>query len=611
MSRHRPEPSPLVWDEAGQPRSILFDDVYYSREGGLAEAGAVYLAGCGLPDAWLGRERFTVGELGFGTGLNIAALVGLWRRTRPPNGRLHIFSVEAHPLPAAEARRALGAWPEIADVATGLASRWPRRASGFHRIALDAFGVVIDIAHMDAVEALAAWDGAADAWFLDGFSPASNPGMWSDAVLAGVRRRSAPGARAATFTVAGAVRRGLAAQGFEVEKRPGFGAKRERLEARLPGAQAAPPARAPRVVIVGAGIAGAALARAFAALGVKAVVLEADAPGAGASGNAAALVMSRLDAGSGPIGALHAQALARAADLYDAVPEAGIASGALQLETGEKDAQRFDRIATSALFEPGAVERLPAAAAGERLGEPLASGALWFRDARVIEPAPLLEAWLAEAALSPARVEALSPAGDAWRLLSLGGGVIAEADIVVLANGLDAARLVPGLPLSPVRGQASVAQARAPPPLIAAGYVIPTRDGVLFGATHDRDDASDDARPADDARNRAFIASFAPRLGARLAAAPATGRASLRAATPDFLPLAGAAEARGLFVLSGLGSRGFCTAPLLAEHVAAAALGLASPLPEALAAIVHPGRFALRRRRRLGRSADVQPARSD
>src|ERR1700749_2756366 len=88
--------SPLIWTEDGQPRSRLYDDVYFSAEDGLAEARAVFLAGCGLPGAWAGRARFTVGELGFGTGLNIAALLDLWRRQRPPEGRLHVFTIEAH-----------------------------------------------------------------------------------------------------------------------------------------------------------------------------------------------------------------------------------------------------------------------------------------------------------------------------------------------------------------------------------------------------------------------------------------------------------------------------------------------------------------------------------
>jgi tRNA 5-methylaminomethyl-2-thiouridine biosynthesis bifunctional protein len=80
----------------------------------------------------------------------------------------------------------------------------------------------------------------------------------------------------------------------------------------------------------------------------------------------------------------------------------------------------------------------------------------------------------------------------------------------------------------------------------------------------------------------------------------------VRAVTPDFMPLAGEAEAEGLFILAGLGSRGFCTAPLLAEHLASLALGAPSPLPAALADIVRPERFAMRRKRRLARSGGVQ-----
>ncbi len=146
--------------------------------------------------------------------------------------------------------------------------------------------------------------------------------MWSDAVLAAVARRSAPGARLATFTVSGVVRRGLEANGFAVEKKPGFGAKRERLEARLTASPSARRRRGPSAAIIGAGVAGAALARALRRLGVTPLVVEAVTPGAGASGNPAALVMPRLDAGSGPIGALYAQALARAADLFALTPGA-------------------------------------------------------------------------------------------------------------------------------------------------------------------------------------------------------------------------------------------------------------------------------------------------
>jgi len=605
------ETSPVVWDASGTPRSPRFDDVYYSSAGGLAEARCVFLGGCGLPDAWAGRPRFVVGELGFGTGLNVLALIDLWRRTRESDAQLHIFSVEAFPMPASDAGRALAPWPELAGLAEALLARWPRRARGFHRLEFAGLGVTIDLAVMDAAEALAAWTGQADAWFLDGFSPARNPRMWTQDVLAGVARGSGPAARIATFTVAGAVRRELEAQGFQVEKKPGFAAKRERLEGQL--TTVAPPRRpgaAPRVAIVGAGIAGASLARAFLALGVQPLVIEAHAPGAGASGNPAALVMPRLDAGGGPIGAFYAQALARAADLYDQMPLAVIARGALQTEAEPKDAGRFDRIAQSDLFEPGAVERLTPAALSARLGWPAAAGGLFLRDARVAEPATIIDAWLQETARVIAAVAAVEPAGGGWRLIDPDGGEIARADIVCLACGPGAAPLAAQAPLSPLRGQVSLAIVAPPPAVIGAGYAIPTRDGLLFGATHDRDDRGCDVRDQDHRRNLELLGSILPGLAAKLDTIELAGRAGVRAVTPDFLPLAGPLEARGLFILSGLGSRGFCAAPLLGDHVAALALGAPSPLPAALAGIVHPGRFAMRRNRRLARSGEVQVAAS-
>src|ERR1700758_1673830 len=120
-----PPASPVSFDADGVPRSRRYGDVYFSREGGLAESRAVFLAGCGLPGRWAGRRRFTVAELGFGTGLNIAALLALWRATRPAGGRLSIFSVEPEPLAAADGARALAAFPELADLAALLTARWP------------------------------------------------------------------------------------------------------------------------------------------------------------------------------------------------------------------------------------------------------------------------------------------------------------------------------------------------------------------------------------------------------------------------------------------------------------------------------------------------------
>ncbi len=564
----RPTRAELDWTADGAPRSRVFDDIYFSREGGLDETRAVFLQGCGLPEAWAGRPRFTVAETGFGTGLNILALLDLWRMTKPAGGRLTIFSVEAHPLTRDEARRALSAWPELADLAALLTSRWPRLAPGFHRIDLPELDATLDIAIGEALWGLQAWDGAADAWFLDGFAPAKNPGMWRDEVLQAIAARSSPGARLATFTVAGSVRRGLQAAGFTAEKRPGHGAKRERLEAALPGL--APAESQPRTVaVIGAGIAGAALARALKAQGVKPLVVDA-VDGSAASGNPAALVTPALDAGGGPRAQFYAQAFARAVDLYEAIgAEAIISRGVEQLARAQRDTTRFKAVLDGGVYAEGALTPT--------------TGGLLFEEGLVVRPPAILEAWLEGCDRIEARVQRLEHAAGRWRLHGE-DGVIAEADLVMIAAGTGSGALM-GKPdaFAPVRGQASWALGLDLDHAVAwGGYACPMDGGVLFGATHDRERIDLELSAEDQARNLETLAEGLPELAVEARVRPLAGRASVRATTFDRMPAAGTLQEAGLYLLGGLGSRGFCTAPLLAEHLAAEALGAPSPLPSSL-----------------------------
>ena len=581
----------LVWAEDGSPRSGRFGDVYFSRDDGLAETRAVFLEGCGLPRAWARRTDFTVAELGFGTGLNIVALLDLWRRAGPENGRLQVFSIEGFPLTRDEAARALSAWPELAETAAALLAVWPDGAPGFHRLDLPQWNASIDLAVGDARWALEQWSGPADAWFLDGFSPALNPGMWSPEIMALIAARSAPGARVATFTVAGAVRRGLAGHGFTVEKKPGHGRKRERLEAHLPSPPPAAKSQ-PHVAIVGAGIAGASVARALIAGGARVTVIETERPGAGGSGFPAALVTPRLDAGDVLIASFHAQALTRARDLYRTLPEAVIAEGVLQLEQAPRDATRFNKVAAQDLWPANAMTRLDAAASADHLGEAVQSGGLMMGGAMALRPSAVLEPWLAGAERLTARVASLLARGDGWTLLDADNAVLIEADVVVLTAGWGTADLALDLPLAAVAGQADWVEGPTTPPVAWGGYAVPTGSGLLFGATHDRGqtDLTPDAGAS--GRNMTTLAAALPELAARAeAAAPVQTRKAVRATTPDRLPIVGALPAPGLYVLGGLGSRGFCVAPLLGEHLAADILSRPSPLSRAFAERLAASRF--------------------
>lgn len=215
----------LTW-RGGVPVSARFGDPYFSLAGGLAEARAVFLAGNALPDRL--ADGFHIAELGFGTGLNLIAVQIAWAATGRP-GRLRYTTFEAYPMRPADMAAALAAFPEAAAAAGPMLAQW---GAGATRLTLP--GIAVEVVRGDARATLAAWKGRADAWFLDGFSPALNPQMWGADLMADVARRTVPGGTFATYTAAGHVRRALAAAGFAVERRPGFGTKRHMTAGRLP-----------------------------------------------------------------------------------------------------------------------------------------------------------------------------------------------------------------------------------------------------------------------------------------------------------------------------------------------------------------------------------------
>jgi tRNA U34 5-methylaminomethyl-2-thiouridine-forming methyltransferase MnmC len=216
-SPHQPPgPAPdLDWRDEMTPVSRQFDDPYFSLAGGLDETRHVFLTGNGLPGRF--RDGFRIAELGFGTGLNLLAV--LLAHKGP--GHLSYTSFEAYPMPAADIARALAAFPEVADVAEPFLSQWSAGATVMEFPNLTATIVI-----GDARKTLSLWDGQADTWFLDGFSPAKNPELWTPSLMNEVARHTAPGGTFATYTAAGHVRRALAEAGFTVTRQPGFGRKR-------------------------------------------------------------------------------------------------------------------------------------------------------------------------------------------------------------------------------------------------------------------------------------------------------------------------------------------------------------------------------------------------
>lgn len=179
---------------------------------------------------------------------------------------------------------------------------------------------------------------------------------------------------------------------------------------------------------------------------------------------------------------------------------------------------------------------------------------------------------------------------------------ITQATKVIVANAKDCVALCPALPpLTVIRGQMSWLPAPSNSPQLAlgyGGYAATFQNSLLFGSSFVRDDECLEIRSTEHDSNLALLKNNFPQLAARLSPATAwQGRASLRALPRDSMPVVGAVpHMNDVFVLAGLGSKGFSFAPLCAELLAAQILGEALPMTDKLAAAIRPNRFIKKER---------------
>ena len=640
------QPASLGFDATGAPYSERYGDVYASREGALGQALHVFLGGNGLPERWRGREQFVVLETGFGLGTNFLATWDAWRADAERPRRLHFVSVEKHPLAAPDLAAAVPA--ELRPLAAILVQQWPLPLPGLHRLEFDDGHVCLTLGLGDARELLPQLVVGADAIFLDGFAPSRNPQMWEATLLKAVARCARPGATVATYTTAPPVQRALAAAGFEVGLRTGYGRKREMLVGcfaprwQVRRHEPPPPYGGERsAIVIGAGLAGSACAHALSRRGWAVQVIDAAAaPASAASALPWGLLHPQMAADDAPLARLtRAGVLATRAALtrtassgnHDGRPVARL-TGVFQMAGDDRTLARWRTGIERMELPPAWVESIDIAQAASRLGMAPRRAGLWWPLGALISPVRWSQALLAGSALHLGRpVTRLEWSVDGWVARGDDDRVLAVAPVVIVAAALGAPPLMSSVrvPLRPVRGRvafldpAPFADLRAP--ITGDGYLLRDPDGgATAGATYEFSDEADGstAELSDERAAQGNIGRVS-----RLLLAPPSARAigafdGVRCVARDRLPLAGAVvdegaahtvaaalrgahldelpRHTGLYCCIALGSRGLALAPLMAELIAARVGGEPLPLERSLAAVVDPGRFLLQLLRRRG-----------
>ncbi len=648
----------LDWNEAGTPVSSEFGDVYFSNDNGLSETRYVFLLQNRLPARFSHHDSdsFVIGETGFGTGLNFLATMAAFLEQAPQSGngsRLHFISFEKYPLAQADLRKALAAWPELASLSQPLIDQWPLPVSGCHRLLFADGRIRLDLWLGDIKEMLPQVphgpQGLVDAWYLDGFSPAKNPEMWTQALFDGLARLARPAATLSTFTCAGFVRRGLIDAGFAMKKVKGHGSKREMLagmrEGKVPEQSispwyARPAGRDGEVLIIGGGIASAMTALSLVERGRKVTLLcEEGEPATGASGNRQGALYPLLNGEHDALSRFYSLAFGysrqRLLALAERHPVAFSLCGVTQLGYDEKSAAKLAKMGQGP-FPPELMHAMSATDVEQAVGLPCGHGGVSYPLGGWLCPADLTRAALKEAQASGllrleyyTPVSTISELADGWQVESQDGRQWLAPNLVVAA-GHQLPALIPfaELPLYPVRGQVSHVPTTARlselrTVLCYDGYLTPAHDGAhCIGASYGRNQSTLAYSAEEQAQNQARLQACLPDQSwpAEVDVSGNEARVGVRCASRDHLPVAGPiarlasladhdlkapADRQsalplhpGLFVLGALGSRGLCSAPLCGELVASEICGDPLPLAADLLEALHPARYWVRRLRK-------------
>lgn len=599
------QPAELTWDEQGQPRSTRFEDLYFSSENGLEETGYVFLSGNNLEQRWANlkdNQHFVICETGFGSGLNLLAASELWLNIAPKTAHLHFISTELYPMRREDLKRTLAHWPELAALATALIENYPALTPGFHRFELNS-QISVTLIFDDVLNGLTSlcptlatelWDyknWQVDAWFLDGFAPSQNPEMWSEQLFALMNRLSSDDASIATFTCAGIAKRGLKKWGFDIEKIPGYGRKREMLIAQrniqlavnLESQEqkyrttspcwhldATQPEKPKHVAIIGAGIAGCSTAEALSRRNILSTVIDSHPDVAlGASGNPQAALYARLSPDTGDLEDFCLHVINYAKRYYSTRitdRQVGDLTGLIQLPKSEKEQAKMLKMSERFSDAPELVQYLDSTQLSKLAGIEIDSEGLYFPNSGWINGQGFNRQLLKESGArfipntTVTSITATSIEDHQGQFTlsadtsSESGRTIGTFDAVVLCTAMGTTFHQPAswLPIRPIRGQVSFLgnqpeTAELKTVLCKETYLTPAHEGKQsVGATYDLDTDNSELKAEDHLTNleelKKLLASNIPfKNGTQLKINNESlqGRAGTRTTTPDYLPIVG------------------------------------------------------------------------
>lgn len=555
----------LEWLNENQPFSKAFGDIYYSTDNGLGETHTVFIAGNHLPRRWQNQTNFTIAETGFGTGLNFLATWKYFEETTNADQRLDFISIEKYPLSIDDLKKSLRCWKSIIGNTyhDRLLECYPPRIPGFHRRWITP-RVTLTLIFDDALRALSQLNCSIDAWYLDGFSPRKNPDLWHENLFREIARLSTNNTTLASFTAAGYVRRGLESAGFHIERQAGFGDKTHRITGHytkiLPHTILTPPKK---IQIIGAGLAGTAVALCLNRRGIETVLIDQYTDAAmGASSNQLGLINPKIEAQDNPRTDLGQSAFSFAGHILQNHADDYRCAGALHLAHTPEKLHRLEKIyRESGWLEPH-LEWIEPSYTKQICGVDIHHPALYYRDSSTVNTQAFVKKLASLSHFVPQ---------TSWN--------IDHQQPTILCNGWGMKQIaeLQSITFEAVRGQVIYGDTdiQLQCPIMFGSYCAPvTSTHWSLGATFDRHQTDIAPNDNDQIRILKSVRDVIPLNDFRIT----SQWAQLRTTTRDRYPVVGKIpKYDSLYALGALGSHGLQFSFILAEILACQITN--SPLP--------------------------------
>ena len=597
----------VTWDEDSRPTSFVFDDYYLDGTEGTKNRQHAFLEKDTLTERWNCNKNLTctIGETGFGAGLNFLITAEAWLKScsnKKKREVLNFVSVENSPLPKKDLIRILSLVPELSELSKELIDGYPPAISGIHKIYLSNKSIILTLMYGDACDMFSSVKNSDhpffersnnpvfDAWFLDGFSPKSNPSMWSSNLFEVIADLSYPGTIFSASTSEHSICKKLARVGFSTEVRNGNAKRdgsiygvfvkpvsRNRIAKDWESTLFNSPYSAPwyltpeikkprEAIVIGGGIAGCCSARALAERGISVTLIERHQEiGQEASGNSQGILYPKLSTSISDISRFGISALISASKFYsdfldnDKLKVLGDRCGVVVLPKNFKDRLNFEHIAS--LYSDDFVQLLEDKQLDSQVGLSLTHRfGLFFPRLGWISPPEACRSLVKHSLISISNAEikeinledATDASGRSWKVMDDMKRVIATAPIIVIASAYNSGifHQTDHLPLRRVRGQTT-----AVPPtektshlktiLCGKSYILPIFKGTqTLGATYNPNEVGMTNRIKDHKENISRLGAVDLSLTRdfkKINTQDLGGRASFRCTTPDFLPIAGPA----------------------------------------------------------------------